>query len=190
MRVTLDRDGPLYKGIYKQRTSTERGNSQSKAAGVERAIRAQHPLGAQSQYAHLPGHQCTRLTAGTSAQCLLIHHDARQGALASQKPQGKRGDSHAPLWQQRRINLPCSEPWRHWAPSLETIFATITAQRAHTLLLPDGYQWQKRQNGQSSQMLQRHCQFNWQNTSDPRYGHDCEPPSVSIGALLANPSKR
>ena len=36
MRVTLDRDGPLYKGIYKQRTSTERGNSQSKAAGLER----------------------------------------------------------------------------------------------------------------------------------------------------------
>ena len=36
MRVTLNRDGPLYKGIYKQRTSTERGNSQSKAAGLER----------------------------------------------------------------------------------------------------------------------------------------------------------
>ena len=33
MRVTLNRDSPLYKGIYKQRTSTERGNSQSKAAG-------------------------------------------------------------------------------------------------------------------------------------------------------------
>ena len=33
MRVTLNRDSPLYKGIYKQRTSSERGNSQSKAAG-------------------------------------------------------------------------------------------------------------------------------------------------------------
>ncbi len=27
---------PLYKSIYRQRTSTERGNSQSKAAGLER----------------------------------------------------------------------------------------------------------------------------------------------------------
>ena len=30
MRVTLDRDSPLYKAIYTQRTSTERINSQSK----------------------------------------------------------------------------------------------------------------------------------------------------------------
>ncbi len=36
MRVTLDRESPLYKSIYCQRTSTERGNSQSKAAGLER----------------------------------------------------------------------------------------------------------------------------------------------------------
>jgi hypothetical protein len=35
-RVTLDREGPLYKAVYRQRTSTERGNSQSKAAGLER----------------------------------------------------------------------------------------------------------------------------------------------------------
>lgn len=36
MRVTLDRDSPLYKGIYCQRTSPERGNSQGKAVGLER----------------------------------------------------------------------------------------------------------------------------------------------------------
>ena len=36
MRVLLDREGPLYKSIYRQRTSTERGNSQSKAAGLAR----------------------------------------------------------------------------------------------------------------------------------------------------------
>ncbi len=36
MRVMLDRDSPLYKSIYCQRTSTERSNSQSKAAGLER----------------------------------------------------------------------------------------------------------------------------------------------------------
>src|SRR6266581_4710746 len=36
MRVTLDRDGPLYKAIYSQRTSTERINSQSKALGIKR----------------------------------------------------------------------------------------------------------------------------------------------------------
>ncbi len=35
-RVTLDRESPLYKAVYRQRTSTERGNSQSKAAGLER----------------------------------------------------------------------------------------------------------------------------------------------------------
>lgn len=36
MRVTLDRDGPLYKVIYRQRTSAERINSQAKADGIER----------------------------------------------------------------------------------------------------------------------------------------------------------
>ena len=36
MRVTLDRDGPLYHGIYDQRTSTERINSQSKELGIKR----------------------------------------------------------------------------------------------------------------------------------------------------------
>lgn len=36
MRVTLDRQSPLYKGIYHQRTSTERINSQSKALGIKR----------------------------------------------------------------------------------------------------------------------------------------------------------
>ncbi|HEY6407075.1 MAG TPA: hypothetical protein VIY29_06390 [Ktedonobacteraceae bacterium] len=36
MRVTLDRDGPLYHGIYHQRTSAERINSQSKALGIQR----------------------------------------------------------------------------------------------------------------------------------------------------------
>ncbi|HJT55828.1 MAG TPA: hypothetical protein VJ761_04990 [Ktedonobacteraceae bacterium] len=33
-RVTLDRDSPLYKTISQQRTSTERANSPSKAAGL------------------------------------------------------------------------------------------------------------------------------------------------------------
>jgi Transposase DDE domain len=36
MRVTLDRQSPLYKAIYHQRTSTERINSQSKALGIKR----------------------------------------------------------------------------------------------------------------------------------------------------------
>ena len=36
MRVTLDRDGPLYKGIYNQRTSAERIKSQAQAFGIER----------------------------------------------------------------------------------------------------------------------------------------------------------
>ncbi len=36
MRVTLDRDGPLYHAIYDQRTSTERINSQSKELGLKR----------------------------------------------------------------------------------------------------------------------------------------------------------
>jgi hypothetical protein len=35
-RVQLDRDGPAYKAIYRQRTSTERINSQAKAYGIER----------------------------------------------------------------------------------------------------------------------------------------------------------
>ncbi len=36
VRVTLDRESPLYKAVYRQRTSTERGNSHSKALGLER----------------------------------------------------------------------------------------------------------------------------------------------------------
>jgi|SRR6266567_5803478 len=36
MRVTLNRDSPLYKGIYNQRTSCERINSQAQALGIER----------------------------------------------------------------------------------------------------------------------------------------------------------
>jgi hypothetical protein len=36
MRVTLDRQSPLYQAIYAQRTSTERINSQSKALGIKR----------------------------------------------------------------------------------------------------------------------------------------------------------
>ena len=35
-RVTLDRDSPLYKAIYTQRTSCERINSQAQAFGIER----------------------------------------------------------------------------------------------------------------------------------------------------------
>ena len=36
MRVTLDRDGPLYHAIYDQRSSSERINSQSKERGIKR----------------------------------------------------------------------------------------------------------------------------------------------------------
>jgi hypothetical protein len=36
MRVALDRESPLYKGIYNQRTSCERINSQAKDLGIER----------------------------------------------------------------------------------------------------------------------------------------------------------
>jgi hypothetical protein len=36
MRVTLDRDSPLYKSVYQQRTACERINSQAKDFGIER----------------------------------------------------------------------------------------------------------------------------------------------------------
>ena len=36
MRLTLDRDSPLYHVIYQQRTSCERINSQAKDLGIER----------------------------------------------------------------------------------------------------------------------------------------------------------
>lgn len=45
MRVTLDRDGPLYKAIYTQRTCCERINSQAKELGIERPkVRNQHSV--------------------------------------------------------------------------------------------------------------------------------------------------
>lgn len=36
MRVMIDRDHPIYKGIYCQRTSAERINSQAKGLDIER----------------------------------------------------------------------------------------------------------------------------------------------------------
>ena len=36
LRYTLDRDSEAYKAVYKQRTATERINSQAKALGIER----------------------------------------------------------------------------------------------------------------------------------------------------------
>jgi hypothetical protein len=36
MRVTLDRESPLYRAIYNQRTCAERINSQAKELGIER----------------------------------------------------------------------------------------------------------------------------------------------------------
>jgi hypothetical protein len=36
MRVTLDRESPLYQAVYHQRTSCERINSQAKDLGIER----------------------------------------------------------------------------------------------------------------------------------------------------------
>jgi len=36
MRVTLDRDSPLYHSVYTQRTACERINSQAQALGIER----------------------------------------------------------------------------------------------------------------------------------------------------------
>jgi hypothetical protein len=35
-RIRLDRSGPLYRAVYRQRTSCERINSQSRACGIER----------------------------------------------------------------------------------------------------------------------------------------------------------
>ena len=36
MRVSLDRDGPLYQVLYNQRTGCERINSRAKELGIER----------------------------------------------------------------------------------------------------------------------------------------------------------
>ncbi|GAC1666624.1 MAG: hypothetical protein NVS9B9_27280 [Ktedonobacteraceae bacterium] len=45
MRVTLDRTSPLYKAIYRQRTSCERINSQAKELGIERPkVRNRHSV--------------------------------------------------------------------------------------------------------------------------------------------------
>jgi len=80
MRMTLGRQSPLYRAIYCQRTSTERSNGQSKAAGLERPkVRNLNTLTYLVINARADA-------SGTQAQCLLVHHDARQGGLASKKP--------------------------------------------------------------------------------------------------------
>jgi hypothetical protein len=53
LRVKLDRESPLYHGIYNQRTSCERINSQAKELGIERGVSPQQPIGKESQYLHL-----------------------------------------------------------------------------------------------------------------------------------------
>ncbi len=84
--MTLGRQSPLYRAIYCQRTSTERSNGQSKAAGLERPkVRNLHSVRNLNTLTYLVINARAD-ASGTQAQCLLVHHDARQGGLASKKP--------------------------------------------------------------------------------------------------------
>jgi hypothetical protein len=54
MRVTLDRESPLYQGIYNQRTACEPINSQAKDLGDSPPQSAKHPLDPHAQHPDLP----------------------------------------------------------------------------------------------------------------------------------------
>ncbi len=81
MRVLLDRQGPLYQSIYRQRTSTERGNSQSKAAGLARPkVRNIHSVRNLNTLTYLLINAHADASSA-HAQCLVVQHHAGQGGL-------------------------------------------------------------------------------------------------------------
>jgi hypothetical protein len=72
MRVTLDRDSPLYKATYQQRTSTERINSQSKALGLKRPqVRNIHSVRTLNTLTYLVINARARPRARQINACLL-----------------------------------------------------------------------------------------------------------------------
>jgi hypothetical protein len=73
LRGTLDRDSPLYKVVYCRRTSTERGNSQSKSFGLERPkVRNIRSVRNLNTLTYLVVNANARLTACSFAQCFFV----------------------------------------------------------------------------------------------------------------------
>ena len=82
MRVTLDRDGPLYHAVYDQRTSTERDPQSVQGVGHQAPQGAQHRFHPHPQHPDLSGHQCQSEASGTRAQRLLAHRASEDGRLS------------------------------------------------------------------------------------------------------------
>ena len=71
-RVTLDRQSPLYQSVYRQRTSTERENSQSKAAGLAHPkVRNSHSVRNLNTLTYLVLNARTLQRARARNACLL-----------------------------------------------------------------------------------------------------------------------
>src|SRR3989440_8040844 len=82
MRAMLDRSSPLYRAVYRQRTSAERINSQAKARCIERAIRAPGPLREAAQHLDLHRHQRQGLSPGACHQRLPADTQLDAGLVA------------------------------------------------------------------------------------------------------------
>ena len=77
MRVTLDRSGPLYQAIYRQRTSTERANSHAKLQLLLAHPQvAQLSFRAQSQQPYLHAHQSQGSATCQVDECFTAAHDS------------------------------------------------------------------------------------------------------------------
>jgi hypothetical protein len=83
MRVTLDRDSPLYKAVYTQRTCCERINSQTKDLGYSPTQSAQHSLHPSAQYPDLYLDQRQSAPTSPSHQCVLAYASTREGGLSA-----------------------------------------------------------------------------------------------------------
>lgn len=86
-RVTLNRSGPLYQAVYRQRTSCERTNSQARALGIERSHARNRRSVANLNtltyiLSNLRGLQRARSLAQIHRLALLLQASVRQTGLA------------------------------------------------------------------------------------------------------------
>ena len=85
MRVTLDRESPLYHVIYNQRTSCLPHQQSSRGPGYRATQSMQHPLHSHAQHPDLSHDQHQSAPTSTSHQCLLVACSASPDKL-SQEP--------------------------------------------------------------------------------------------------------
>jgi len=85
MRAMLDRSSPLYRAVYRQRTSAERINSQAKARCIERPKVREARLREAPQHLDLHRHQRQGVSTRACHQRFPAHAQAGQARLANRR---------------------------------------------------------------------------------------------------------